>query len=51
MKELIEDLNKRIYLLKDTIEAYKRLDEAKDELIESIKRGHDLDIQNNYTKK
>ena len=40
----ISFLNKRIYILKDTIEAYKRIDIQHNELIKAIKKNHAFEI-------
>ena len=47
----ISILEKRITILKSTIESYKKIDETNIKLIEAIKYGHELDIKNNYIKK
>ena len=41
----ISFLNKRIFILKDTIEAYKRIDIQHNELIKAIKKNHAFEIE------
>ena len=46
----IEVLEKRIVLLKETIETWKRCSNTQDELLAATIYGNELDIKNNYTK-
>lgn len=41
----ISFLNKRIFILKDTIEAYKRIDIQNNKLIKAIEKNHAFEIE------